>query len=686
MRLLEACIHTPLAKALGWSLAHFLWEGILIALALAVLLFLCGPGPARLRYALCCLAMLAMPVAFGLTLAVTLRAPHAAAVVAWPPRAPESSGEAQQGGAASPRPFTERVREALPWLVPFWMAGVLVFYLRSLGSWMAVQRLRRRGVCAASAAWQERLQRLRLRLQLSQGVVLLESCLVDVPVAIGLLRPAILMPVGLLMGLSTDQVESILIHELAHIRRRDYLVNLLQKFVECVLFYHPAVWWVSGVVRAERENCCDDVVVKLNGDARGYAAALATLEKNRWPAGEPAMAATGGSLMKRIHRLIQQPERPRTAAAPIFAVGLLVVSLGVAVGGWQGKAAQPLLNGRGSVSARPVPAATVSAEIPPARNLPVAPATASRPHTDRSASPLAPAQTEHLWGGPGVPLLAQAQAQEPVRKGGPLRAQLATPYQKWLTEDVAYIITDEERSAFKNLQTDPEREHFIEQFWLRRDPTPGTLENEFKQEHYRRIAYSNEHFASKIPGWKTDRGRIYITYGPPDEIESHPSGGKYERPAAEGGGTTSTFPFEQWRYRFIEGVGNNIIIEFVDPTMTGEYRMTMDPSEKDALRFVQPPSLPTAAKAGATVKVLGNGAALLAVPLAGYGDHKVNVLFRITSMTGRPVADFEDTVPGPVPSYTRFVSLPAGSYRFTVTLKDVTTGAVAKDDVSFEVK
>ena len=145
------------------------------------------------------------------------------------------------------------------------------------------------------------------------------------------------MPVGLLVGLSTDQVEAILIHELAHIRRRDYLVNLLQKFVECVLFYHPAVWWVSGLVRAERENCCDDVVVKLNGDARGYAAALATLEKNRWPAREPALAATGGSLMKRIHRLVQQPERPRTAAAPVFAVGLLVVSLGVAVGGWQTK-------------------------------------------------------------------------------------------------------------------------------------------------------------------------------------------------------------------------------------------------------------------------------------------------------------------------------------------------------------
>ncbi|MCC6862535.1 MAG: GWxTD domain-containing protein [Bryobacterales bacterium] len=167
-----------------------------------------------------------------------------------------------------------------------------------------------------------------------------------------------------------------------------------------------------------------------------------------------------------------------------------------------------------------------------------------------------------------------------------LRKELEGPYRKWLNEDVAYIITDEERTAFKRLATDEEREQFIEQFWLRRDPTPDTAENEYREEHYRRIAYANERYASGIPGWKSDRGRIYITFGPPDEIESHPSGGTYERPYEEGGGTTSTFPFEIWRYRWIEGIGTDILIEFVDPTMTGEYRMTMDPSEKDALLYV----------------------------------------------------------------------------------------------------
>lgn len=167
-----------------------------------------------------------------------------------------------------------------------------------------------------------------------------------------------------------------------------------------------------------------------------------------------------------------------------------------------------------------------------------------------------------------------------------LRKELETPYKKWLSEDVGYIITDEERQAFKRMSTDEERQNFIEGFWLRRDPSPDTEENEFKEEHYRRIAYANERYASGIPGWKTDRGRIYITFGPPDENESHPSGGSYNRPIQEGGGTTSTYPFEIWRYRYIDGIGSDIMIEFVDPTMTGEYRMTMDPSEKDALLYV----------------------------------------------------------------------------------------------------
>src|SRR6202008_2796730 len=165
------------------------------------------------------------------------------------------------------------------------------------------------------------------------------------------------------------------------------------------------------------------------------------------------------------------------------------------------------------------------------------------------------------------------------------KQEVSGSYKKWLDEEVRWIITDEERSAFRQLSNDEESDQFIEAFWQRRDPSPYTIENEFKEEHYRRIAYANEHFAAGIPGWKTDRGRMYIMYGPPDEIESHPSGGTYERPMEEGGGETSTFPFEDWRYRYLEGIGQEVIIEFVDTCMCGDYHMTIDRSEKDALLY-----------------------------------------------------------------------------------------------------
>ena len=211
-----------------------------------------------------------------------------------------------------------------------------------------------------------------------------------------------------------------------------------------------------------------------------------------------------------------------------------------------------------------------------------------------------------------IPCYTQAQTTEMVSKplterqkrkrDEKLRKELETPYKRWLEEDVVYIITDEERQAFKRFQTDEEREQFIEQFWLRRDPTPDTEENEFKEEHYRRIAYANERYASGFPGWKMDRGRIYIMYGPPDEITSQPAGGMYERPPEEGGGTTKTYPFEQWRYRYLEGIGTDITIEFVDTTMSNEFHMTMDPSEKDALLYVPGAGLTLSEQMGLTSK------------------------------------------------------------------------------------
>jgi GWxTD domain-containing protein len=255
--------------------------------------------------------------------------------------------------------------------------------------------MRRVGVCAATAVWQDRLRRLAGKMGVSQPLVLLESSLANGPIVVGLLRPAILFPAGLLSGLPVSQLEAILLHELAHVRRLDYLVNLMQTLIESLLFYHPAVWWVSRLMRDERESCCDDAVVAVRGNVHDYAAALVTLE---------------------------------------------------------------------------------------------------------------------------------------------------------------------------------ERQRFIEQFWERRDPTPDTAVNASKVEHYRRIQYADERWTAGVAGWKSDRGRLYVLYGPPDEIESHPSGGTNKRP-----GFSSSHPFEMWRYRQIDGLGEGVWATFEDKERNGDFPLVLGP-------------------------------------------------------------------------------------------------------------
>jgi len=206
----------------------------------------------------------------------------------------------------------------------------------------------------------------------------------------------------------------------------------------------------------------------------------------------------------------------------------------------------------------------------------------------KSQSSGAPAGSQAQQTAPGQdqevdPLKRQRSDKERYASQKALRQELKGTYKTWLNQEVPYIITDEERKAFTSLSNDEERDAFIENFWLRRNPNPDSPENEFREEHYRRIAYANEHFAAGKPGWKTDRGHIYIAYGKPDDIDAHPSGGSYDRPADEGGGTTTTFPFEIWHYRYLEGIGENIDIEFVDSCQCGDYHFTIDRSEKDAL-------------------------------------------------------------------------------------------------------
>jgi GWxTD domain-containing protein len=228
----------------------------------------------------------------------------------------------------------------------------------------------------------------------------------------------------------------------------------------------------------------------------------------------------------------------------------------------------------------------------------------------QTASPAAPAQqqsqpaaTQNQGAGQEPdPRLRQRSDQEQFKAQKAYKGEIHGAYKSWLEQDVPYIITDEETKAFKSLSNDEERDAFMEQFWLRRNPNPDSPDNEFREEHYRRITYANEHFAAGKPGWKTDRGHIYIAYGKPDTIDSHPSGGPYERPMSEGGGQTSTFPFEIWHYRYLEGVGENIDLEFVDTCQCGDYHFTIDRSEKDALLMVPNAGLTMAEQNGQAKK------------------------------------------------------------------------------------
>jgi GWxTD domain-containing protein len=232
-------------------------------------------------------------------------------------------------------------------------------------------------------------------------------------------------------------------------------------------------------------------------------------------------------------------------------------------------------------------------------------------------------------------------SEDPMTKARKFGKEKEKIYQDWVNKDVPYIITGDEKKAFKTLKTDEEREAFIENFWRRRDPNPDTEENEYREEYYERIAYANEHFASGIPGWKTDRGRTYIAFGKPDGIESHPSGGSYDRPSYEGGGSTSTYPFETWFYRHLDNVGDGIEIEFVDPTGTGEYRIARSPNEKDALATVPGAGLTTAEQLGISNKgdrILGGGGQY-------YGREQDNPFRRleiITALQRPPQVKFSD--------------------------------------------
>ncbi|MGH9735216.1 MAG: TonB family protein [Candidatus Acidiferrales bacterium] len=488
MTFLEELVATPLARAVGWTLLHSVWEGAAASLVLAAVL--AATRSARARYAAACVAMLATVVATVLTfvrlMPGAMYGAGAAVNVSLVPWDLQASLHPDASNSA--------LAAIVPWLAPVWIIGVWIFVLAQFASWFSTSRLRHRGVCAASERWQAEVARLRTMLRISRPVRLLESCLADVPVVIGQMRPVILMPVGLLSGLPVAQIEAILLHELAHIRRCDYLVNVVQRSVESLFFYNPAVWWISSVIRSERENCCDDIVVATSGNAREYVRALTALEESRWPGREAALAASGGNLMKRIRRLLD-PKLATAVWTPALAAIIVVMTAAVTLAAW--------------------PPAVLHRAVTLAQN------------EQKSA--------------------AQSK------------------YEKWLNEDVTYIITPQERAAFARLKTDAERDKFIDQFWEHRNPHPGSAVNAYKEHYYRSTAYANQHFSfDGNPGWRTDRGHVLIVYGPPDEIDSH----------------KTPYAYEEWRYKQIDEKSDNVTFKFVDRSGHGDYKLISSPASQ----------------------------------------------------------------------------------------------------------
>jgi GWxTD domain-containing protein len=451
-----------------------------------------------------------------------------------------------------------------------------------------------------------------------------ESSAVTVPIVVGLLRPVILLPCDW-RGWDPEKLEAVMAHERAHVRRRDPLRRLVG-FVYCGLcWFHPLAWWLSAHLAELAEAASDDAALLAIGNDTLYAEMLVrfwqqTPRRVLW---EGIGMARGGKLTRRMQRILDS-DRP--------------LSRDVTRGAW---------------------VVLLSAAVPiiyfAASALPVWAAPETRPPAPRGMDAGQPS--------PPASALTGKRALSP-RLMADFAAQAAAErvYYKWLNEDVAYIVTEAERAEFKRLWSDRQRQVFIEQFWLRRDPTPGTVENEFKEEHYRRIAYANERFATRRAGWKTDRGRMYIIFGPPTENESHPSVGADGEP-----------PHEIWRYRHIDGVGDNVSWLFVDVGATGEYELT-DPK-------AEPASEPNSA-GGPPVALLPF---IISVPLEG-GNERVIVfarIWRVDQETEKARMGFETFAEGL--EYRRKIHLPAGSYRLDAVVKRQ-DGTSYRNESYFDVK
>jgi GWxTD domain-containing protein len=520
-----------IAHAAGWTLLHFLWQGALVAIILACVLALLNRRSAQPRYLAACAALVLMAVLPLITFARIVAAEHSAAN-SFPLFLSPSASVTDHGIATPPEPFPYRIAAALDRFMPIvlavWLVGVVVLFVRLGIGLVTAQRMMSAATQPPPHDLLHVFHRLARRIEVPRPIGLFHSTLVQVPTVIGWLRPVVLIPLGCLSGLSPSQVEAILAHELAHILRRDYLVSILQSIVEALLFYHPAVWWVSGHIRREREHCCDDLAVQYTGDALAYARALSLLEEHRSALPAIALGANGGILTMRIKRLLGCKE---SVAAPqlvaLTLLGIVIVATGVCVTTTGGAQNNSTGLQRPQYDPRAVDIAAEDIREPLVNQVP-APSSSPRSAKETPSSPA-----------------------------------IAPQYQAWLDQDVRWLISPQERAAFFQLTSNSERDQFIKEFWERRDSS-GSAPNTYRAEHYRRITYANEHFANAgVAGWESDRGRIYVVNGAPGTIESHPSSAPYGH------------PYETWVYTATR-------LTFVDFCNCGNYQLLAQSSTSNS--------------------------------------------------------------------------------------------------------
>ncbi len=453
----------------------------------------------------------------------------------WPPKSvgaasgPQKRMDLEALPGSKHAPFSRlsgrAVLSAAAWLLILHVLGAFVIVVRITAQRIRLRRLTLAALLAADPPLLSAFNELCGSMGLSRRPSLLLSPGNHAPMTFGLRRPVVLLPQALIEALPLSEVRLILGHELAHQRRGDLWLGWLQIPISVLWWFNPLYWLLARMIRHVREDCCDDLAV-ASGLARGESYCRTLLNAARVVTGNAPAGASlayikeSHSLCRRFRRImgarvIAAPRLTKPGIVTVAALGLLLL-----------------------------------------------------PGVD-----------------PRALQRTQASAQESVRNGyfkkwlsedvlHIIADEERSSYRKWLDEDVVYIISQEERKAFQGLRTGSERERFIEQFWARRNPKPGAADNAFKTEHYRRIAYANTHFSSSMPGWKTDRGHIYILYGEPDNVEFHPLG----FPAAD-------YPLERWHYHHVSGIGDEVEIEFVDGVMSARDRRLTIEIRTDSLRL-----------------------------------------------------------------------------------------------------